>query len=950
LNNNGYTNLFTKGKHLMSDYKTTLNLPETDFPMRGDLAKREPKQLEYWQSNDIYQHLMTQTERPKFILHDGPPYANGDIHLGHALNKVLKDIIIKAKTLSGYIAPYIPGWDCHGLPIELNVEKKFGKAGAKISPKEFRTACRDYAKSQLDKQVRQFQRLGVFADWQVPYITMDYTFEANVVRTLQAVIKNGYMHRGYKPVHWCVDCGSALAEAEVEYIDKQSPAIYVRFNVIDQQKFWASCDRVEAAHTINRESDLSVIIWTTTPWTLPANQAVAIHPEVDYVIVECQLGASREYVFVAEALLQQTMAEVKISDYQIKACCKGKAVEGLFVQHPFLERQVPILSGQHVTTDAGTGVVHTAPGHGLDDYHLGLQNNLPVDHPVEDNGCFRAQTPFVGGIHVSKANDVIIETLRNHGRLLQTHSIQHSYPHCWRHKTPLIFRGTPQWFINMSHKDLRADALAAIHDIQWLPEWGGARMAAMIENRPDWCISRQRSWGVPIPVFIHRSTGQLHPKTDHFLERVAQAIEKQGIEAWYDIDIESFLGEEANDYIKSNDVLDVWFDSGSTFSCVLQQRPDLQYPADIYLEGSDQYRGWFQSSLLVGLCKAGQAPFKQIITHGFTIDESGRKMSKSLGNVISPNQVIDKYGADILRLWTASTDYRAEMSLSQEILKRTTDTYRRLRNTARYLLANLAGFEPQQHLLDHHKLLALDQWVVCKAAMVQQQVIEAYDTYQFHVAIQKIHHFCSIELGGFYLDIIKDRQYTCQPNSIARRSAQTAMYHMIEALSRWLAPVLAFTAEEISRHLPGERQASIYYYKWYEGLTNNLQKSMDVDFWDRILLLREHVNKALEEARNRGEIGSSLDAEVTIQCHKKTFSDLSLLGEELRFILITSAANVINNDMQDELQITIKPVDYEKCVRCWHRCPDVGQNSDHPELCSRCVTNVAGDGEVRNFA
>lgn len=931
----------------MTDYKTTLNLPETEFPMRADLAKREPKRLQQWQDTNIYQQLMQQTERPPFILHDGPPYANGDIHLGHALNKILKDMIIKSKTLSGYIAPYVPGWDCHGLPIELNVEKKLGKAGVKITAKEFRQACRDYAKGQMQNQIAQFQRLAVFGDWENPYATMNFGFEANIARTLQSIIRGGYLHRGYKPVHWCVDCSSALAEAEVEYMDKKSPSIYVRFNVLDEELFWSRCHHTPDTHI---HGNLSVIIWTTTPWTLPANQAVAVHPDLEYVVVEYETGNQHEYAFVAEALLKDTMAELGIDDYRVKAYCAGAAVEGLLVQHPFLDRKVPVVLGHHVTTEAGTGVVHTAPGHGLDDYNVGLKYKLSVDHDVQDNGCFRDEAPFVGGKHVTKANDIIIEVLKTHGALLHIHAISHSYPHCWRHKTPLIFRGTPQWFISMTHNDLRDKALAAIKEVKWTPDWGDARMAAMLENRPDWCISRQRSWGVPIPVFIHHKTGQLHPDTDRLLDVVAAAIEQQGIEAWYELDINELLGEDAAYYKKSTDVLDVWFDSGSTFACVLQQRENMAYPADVYLEGSDQYRGWFQSSLLVGLCKTGQAPFKQIVTHGFTIDEHGRKMSKSLGNVISPSEVINKYGADILRLWTASTDYRNEMSLSAEILKRVTDTYRRIRNTARYLLANLNGFEPNAHLLPQEQMLALDQWAVSKAAGVQADVIAAFNDYQFHVAIQKIHHFCSLELGGFYLDIIKDRQYTTQPDSIARRSAQTAMYHIIEALSCWLAPVLAFTAEEISACIPGERPTSIYLNQWYTGLNEHVSGKMDIAYWDRILLIREQVNKALETARSEGHIGSGLEACAELHCHGQIHADLCLLEDELRFVLITSEAKVIANDGGDELRIDVKASTHSKCVRCWHRRSDIGINPEHAELCQRCVDNVAGQGETRLFA
>lgn len=930
----------------MIDYKATLNLPDTSFPMRADLANRELQWLQYWQSIDIYQKLISQTDRPLFILHDGPPYANGDIHLGHALNKILKDIIIKTKILSGCRAPYVPGWDCHGLPIELNVEKKLGSMKKTTSAAAFRQACREYAQSQIQNQAAQFQRLGILADWENPYVTMDFTFEANIVRTLQIMIRKGYLQRGYKPVHWCVDCSSALAEAEIEYLDKQSPAIYVRFKAVEPQRFWACCPDWSAASYPDR---LTVVIWTTTPWTLPANQALAVHPELEYVIISCLYQGEQECFFLAKELLDTTMAILGITEYQVQASCSGSVVEGLLVHHPFLERSVPIVLGKHVTTEIGSGVVHTAPGHGLDDYHLGLQYHLPVDHAVQDDGCFHEATPFVGGKHVTKANEVIIEVLRTQGTLLQAQTIVHSYPHCWRHKTPLIFRGTPQWFINMKHQDLQAMALKAIKSIQWLPEWGEARMAAMVENRPDWCVSRQRTWGVPIPVFVHRQTGNLHPETDKLLDTIAAAIEQQGIEGWYELKTETLLGDEADEYQRSTDILDVWFDSGATFACVLQSRSELSYPADIYLEGSDQYRGWFQSSLINALCVTGQAPFRQIITHGFTIDEQGRKMSKSLGNVIGPSEITKQYGADILRLWTASTDYRAEMSISEQILKRITDVYRRIRNTARYLLANLNGFDPMHHLLPHQDLLALDQWAVSKAAQLQQEVITAYDEYQFHIAIQKIHHFCAVEMGSFYLDIIKDRQYTTAPQSRARRSAQTAMFHIIEALCRWLAPVLTFTAEEISKSIPGERPASIYLEQWYDALTENVVSKLGVTYWERILMIREQVNRALEEARHRGLIGSALEAGITIYCGGQTYEDLSALGDELRFVLITSATELIHESTENlRVEIWVSP--HPKCIRCWHRRLDVGSNALHPELCQRCIENISGSGEVRLFA
>ena len=931
----------------MTDYKNTLNLPQTDFPMRANLAQREPKLLEKWSEMQLYQRLQDEgADRPTFTLHDGPPYANGKIHVGHALNKTLKDIILKSKTLSGYRTPYVPGWDCHGLPIELNVEKKLGKSGINVPAKDFRAACRKYAQSQIDIQSEAFQRLGIFGDWGNPYRTMDFAFEADIVRTLQGIINNGYLHRGYKPVHWCVDCGSALAEAEVEYEDKKSPAIYVRFNVLDEEAFWDRCDHVPDKHI---HGALSVVIWTTTPWSLPANQAVALHPKMEYVVVEYQTSSHNEYLFIAQELLNDTMGALEISDYQVKAYCAGSAVEGLLLQHPFLDRQVPLVLGDHVTTETGTGAVHIAPGHGMDDYLVGLKYKLPVDHAVKPNGCFTDEVPLVGGKHVTKANDILIEALKVRGNLLHMQALKHSYPHCWRHKTPLIFRGTPQWFISMTQNGLRDKAQAAIKNIGWIPEWGEARMSTMLDNRPDWCISRQRSWGVPIPVFIHKNTDQLHPDTEALMAKVADLIVQEGIEAWHELDIKEMLGADAEHYSKSTDVLDVWFDSGSTFACVVQARPELTFPADIYIEGSDQYRGWFQSSLLNAIAKTGEAPYKQVITHGFTVDEKGRKMSKSLGNVVEPDKVINSLGADILRLWAASADYRGEMSLSNEILKRSTDVYRRIRNTARYFLSNLAGFDPATHLLPQSRMLALDQWAVAKTAQVQAEVIMAFDEYHFHIAAQKIHHFCAVDMGSFYLDIIKDRQYTTQSDSIARRSAQSAMYHIGEALCRWLAPILAFTAEEISGFMPGQRPDSIFLTTWYSGLSEELSGEFDREYWNRIIAMREQVNKALEEARTENVIGSGLEAEITLYCSGQEHKDLTLLSDELRFVLITSKADVVSEE-NAAIRVEVSASGHAKCARCWHRREDIGNNVEHPELCQRCVDNVAGAGEERAIA
>lgn len=944
----------------MTDYKATLNLPETNFPMKANLAQREPQMLAKWQEQGLYEAIRQQfQDRPKFILHDGPPYANGSIHIGHAVNKILKDIVVKSKTLSGFDSPYVPGWDCHGLPIELNVEKKIGKAGVKVSPKEFRDACRHYAKTQIDDQRASFIRLGVFGDWQNPYLTMNFNYEANVIRSLAKIVDRGHLHRGTKPVYWCVDCGSALAEAEVEYQDKKSLAIDVRFEVLDEDALFARCHRNPKDHGAGK---LSVPIWTTTPWTLPANEAVVLNPDYEYVVVQCETEQGQERLLIVEPLLSEVMKRYNVSNYHVLASGQGAKFEGLELQHPFYEKEVPLLMGAHVTIDAGTtGAVHTAPAHGVDDYNVAVHYRLPIHNPVNQQGCFLPNTPLVGGLHVLKANDKILEILKVHGNLISAVIIQHSYPHCWRHKTPLVFLATPQWFISMDQNNLRRESLSGIKDVKWIPDWGQNRLGTMISNRPDWCISRLRDWGVPLCFFIHKETGELHPKTTELMEQVAKRVEEQGIDAWFELDATELLGKEAQHYVKSPDVLDVWFDSGVSHACVLEKNPALQFPADLYLEGSDQHRGWFQSSLLSSIAMRDVPPYRAVLTHGFTVDADGRKMSKSLGNVIAPEQVIKTLGADILRLWIASADYKGEIPVSDEILKRITDSYRRIRNTSRYLLANLNGFNPKTDLLSFDELIALDKWAIGRAYTLQKEIQQAYDDYQFHVIYQKIHNFCSMELGSFYLDVIKDRQYTSAPKSIARRSAQTAMYHLLEAMVRWLAPILSFTAEEIWQYLPGERVESVFLEQWYQGLSSlSNTTELNNDYWQQVLLIRDAVNKDIESKRNEGVMGSALEAEVDLYCEPDIYKLLAKLGNELRFVLITSAANIYpieklpNQSLPSPipgLVMDVKVSSHEKCVRCWHRRPDIGVNSEHPEICGRCVENVTTEaGEVRLYA
>ena len=937
------------------DYKNTLNLPRTDFPMKANLAAREPKTLEDWQQTDLYRRVReARAGRPKYILHDGPPYANGDIHIGHAVNKILKDIIVKAKLLDGFDVPFVPGWDCHGLPIELAVEKKIGKAGRQVAADKFRQACREYARAQMERQRTDFIRLGVLGDWQHPYLTMDFRYEADIVRALGRIIANGHLERGHKPVHWCADCGSALAEAEVEYQDKSSPAIDVRFEAADPEAFLARCEH-PAGH--EGHGPLSVAIWTTTPWTLPANQAVALHPDLEYVVVQCEGAQGHERLLLAEPLLKAVLLRYGIGEYRVIANARGRDLEGLRLRHPFYAREVPVVLGEHVTTEAGTGAVHTAPGHGVEDFVVGLRYRLAVDNPVGENGCFLPHTELFAGEHVFKANDHVIETLKARGKLVHHEALTHSYPHCWRHKTPIIFRATSQWFISMDR--LRPDALRAIAATRWLPDWGEARIRGMVEDRPDWCVSRQRAWGVPIPLFLHKETGKLHPDTARLIEAVAQRIEQKGIDAWFDLDPAELLGGAAAEYSKTGDTLDVWFDSGVSHACVLEPREELHVPADLYLEGSDQHRGWFQSSLLTSVAMHGRAPYKSVLTHGFTVDAKGQKMSKSKGNVVAPQQVIKTLGADILRLWVAATDYRSEMNISDEILTRTADSYRRIRNTARYLLANLDGFDPADHRVAPADMLALDRWVLAKAAELNHQVRKAYETFEFHLIYQKVHAFCVVELGSFYLDVLKDRMYTMPTDSRGRRSAQTAMHHILEALVRWLAPVLSFTAEEIWQHMPGRRTGSIFTERWYSLPDAVPGEAIDMTLWDEIVNIREAAKKQLEKLRVTGNIGSGLDAEVDLYCAPALLERLQPVAAELHFLLITSAARLhplarraaeaVDSGIEG-LALAVAPSAHAKCVRCWHHREDVGRDSAHPQLCSRCVENVARGGERRLIA
>ncbi|MFA6037190.1 MAG: isoleucine--tRNA ligase [Legionellales bacterium] len=923
----------------MTNYKDTLNLPQTDFPMKGNLPEREPAQLAQWDAMNLYQRMRDHNQgNEKFVLHDGPPYANGDIHIGHAVNKILKDMIMKSKTLQGFDTPYVPGWDCHGLPIEHNVEKNIGKVGEKVSASEFRAACRAYADTQYKKQRDEFIRLGVLGDWQHPYLTMDFGFEAEIVRVLARIIENGHLHQGFKPVNWCMDCRSALAEAEVEYQEKTSPSIEVLFPFVNESELAARIPNVKFENA-------AIVIWTTTPWTLPANQAVALHPDLDYALVKFIHNDKPLTVVLLDELVPQIMSRWEITDYHVLAVVKGRIFEHLNLKHPWFDRNTPVVLGEYVTTDAGTGCVHTAPAHGEDDYRIGLAYNLPLDHNVDGRGCFTEDVPVVGGLFIFKANPIIIETLERQHRIMSAVSIKHSYPHCWRHKTPVIFRATPQWFISMEQADLRKNALKEIDAKKFLPEWGQARIYGMVDKRPDWCISRQRTWCTPIAGFVHKDTGKLHPDTIKLMYRAADLIEQKGIEAWYDLNVEEFLGDD--NYIKITDGLDVWFDSGSSHAAVLAKRPDLHWPADIYLEGSDQHRGWFQSSLLTGVAMRGEAPFKEIVTHGFVVDAHGHKMSKSLGNVVAPQKVIKQLGADVLRLWVASTDYRGEMTISDEVLKRATDAYRRMRNTARFLLGNLHEFKNE---LEIDQCVALDRYMIKYTQDLQNRIIQHYEAYAFHLAFQEILNFCSNELGGFYLDVLKDRLYTAKKSSKAYLSAQTALYYILQALTRWIAPVLSFTAEEIWHYIPGEKTDSVFLNRWFTDFPSYTQEKFDDKFWQQMLSIRDDVNKELENARAQGIISGALDANVILSAKNDLYKTLNKIAPELRFLFLTSNVELHLLDAQEnDLSIRIEASNAPKCIRCWQKRVEIGHHHEHKEICDRCIENVDGEGEQRLY-
>ncbi len=971
----------------MADYRKTLNLPDTPFPMRGDLAKREPGWIAAWQRHNVYARIRAAARgRPRFILHDGPPYANGDIHIGHAVNKILKDIITRSMTLAGFDAPYVPGWDCHGLPIEHQIEKLHGKG---LDGNAVRRLCRAFAAEQIERQKRDFIRLGVLGDWDNPYMTMSFQAEADEIRALGKLLEQGHLYRGLKPVNWCLDCRSALAEAEVEYEDKTSEAIDVAFPVAD-------LERLREIFGVGIKHPAYAAIWTTTPWTLPANQAVCAHPDFIYELIETERGL----LILAHDLATACLERYGLRQRRVLASCAGAKLEHLELRHPFQDRVVPLILGSHVTLEAGTGLVHTAPAHGVDDYYVGQRYGLPIDNPVGDDGKFVAATPLFAGLSVWQANPKVIETLEHHGLLLRHDKLRHSYPHCWRHKTPIIFRATTQWFVRMdgnapalshgnvtahppspapgagatsqlplSEEDdgrgrdvalaeapiagasLRQLALKAIEATQFYPSWGKARLYAMIANRPDWCVSRQRNWGVPIPFFLDKETGDVHPRSAELIAQVAQRVEQGGIEAWFSLEPRELLGDDADRYQKMSDTLDVWFDSGTTHWSVMRgsHRAESGYPADLYLEGSDQHRGWFHSSLLTGCALDGRAPYKGLLTHGFVVDGKGKKMSKSKGNVIAPQQVSDTLGAEILRLWVAATDCSGELSISKEILDRVVEVYRRLRNTLRFLLANSADFDASTQAVPVAEWLEIDRYALALTRQLQNDIAAAYARFEFHKVVQALQNFCAEDLGAFYLDILKDRLYTTASASRGRRSAQSALWHILQAVTRLMAPILSFTAEEIWQLLGGDAEDSVMLTTWHALPFQDDEEDL-LARWRQIREVRGEVSKVLEDLRAAGSIGSSLQAEVEIRAAGARHELLAALDDDLRFVLICSKTTLVRAADAGAEAVIATPSRHAKCARCWHWREDVGADAAHPELCGRCLANLFGDGEPRQHA
>ena len=920
------------------DYKNTLNLPKTDLPMKAGLPNKEPEILSFWDSINLYNLIREENaQKDKFILHDGPPYANGDIHLGHSVNKILKDIVIKTKTLQGFDAPYVPGWDCHGLPIELNVEKKFGRDSDTVKDKsKFISACREYALSQIENQKKDFIRLGVLGDWENSYKSLDSSFEADTVRSLGRIVTNGHLQKGEKPVHFCYDCKSALAEAEVEYEDKVSKSIDVAFKVKKDSL-------IKLSKAFSKEIDsCSFVIWTTTPWTIPANAAVSIGPELKYTLCSSKFGN----LILASDLIDQC-SERWGEDLEKISEAKGSDIKDVVLEHPYLKRDSILVHGDHVTTETGTGCVHTAPAHGVDDHNICKKFNIETIHALDGNGFFNAEYEGLAGLPAIKADNIVIDILNDSGALINAEDFHHSYPYCWRHKTPLIFASTPQWFISMDKSGLLEGSIQAVKDVEWEPSWGYERIKSMLEGRPDWCISRQRSWGVPIPLIINKKTGEIHPKQNLLFNEIADRIDEQGLEAWDKANLKDLI-DDHDEYIKATDTLDVWFDSGSTHFCVLDKLYGKDLIADLYLEGSDQHRGWFQSSLLTGIAINGKAPYKAVLTHGFVVDENGRKQSKSLGNVVSPQKVCNNLGADILRLWVASTDFRSEMVATDEILKQVADQYRRIRNTFRFMMGNLNDFNDDSKNINQNDLVEIDKWIISAAIKLDEEVKNLNDSYAYHHVVQKIHNFCVHELGGIYLDIIKDRMYVTKSDSHARNSAQFALFEVADILIRLISPILVFTAEEIwqSHDLFKKQSKSVFLCP--KKSLNKIESSISDDDWKVIFAVKDSVNQNIEKARADSVIKGSLDAKIKISCSSEIYGALKKIDNELKFVFIASEVELIE-DSNTKLSIDITNYDQKKCIRCWNKCESIGSHEDDPEICSRCHTNVYGDGEVRKF-
>ena len=921
---------------MSKNYRDTLNLPVTDFSMKAGLSNKEPEILDFWNSINLYHSIRElRKNNPAFILHDGPPYANGSIHLGHSVNKILKDITIKHKTLMGLNAPYVPGWDCHGLPIELNVEKKLKKKKRKLdSIKDFQIECKNYALSQIEDQKKDFIRLGVLGEWDNPYQTLDSKFEADIVRSLKGIYDKGHIHKGEKPVHWCYDCGSALAEAEVEYQDKISKSIDVKFKVHD-----SDIDKIKKYFGEKNIDRCSFVIWTTTPWTIPANVAVSISPDISYSL--CKL--EDEHIVIANDLVK-SCEERWSMNIDIISSILGNELNEVHLAHPLYDRVSYLIHGDHVTIETGTGCVHTAPAHGVDDHQICKKLGIETIHALNSKALFKDEMDELSGKSALKADEIVIEKLDDAGALINHEKFNHSYPHCWRHKTPLIFVSTPQWFISMDKAGLLDDAKNEISSIQWEPSWGKERIKSMLQDRPDWCISRQRNWGVPITLVVHNETGEIHPDQSDLFESFANEIEKHGITVWQDIDLVNYI-EDHDKYSKIYDTLDVWFDSGVTHNAVSTRRFS-NYKADLYLEGSDQHRGWFQSSLLTSMAINKSAPYKTVLTHGFVVDENGRKQSKSLGNVISPQKVWDTLGADILRLWVASTDFRSEMAATDEILKRTSDQYRRIRNTFRFILGNIDDFHIDQ-FIKLNDLIELDKWILLELQNLKDQVLSDYESFNYHSAVKKIHNFCVNELGGIYLDITKDRLYTTKKDSHARKSSQTSLFIILDEMVRLIAPVLSFTAEEIwqSSEILRSKHESVFLSEYQNNLEACSSKISD-DQWRRVFEIKDQVNLAIEEARNNDLVKGSLDTTVTLELEVSDYKLMSIFGDDLHFLFITSEIKLVESS---SFKVLIDLNKNEKCTRCWHRHDSVGLNVNHLDLCSRCIANIDGDGEIRNF-